>query len=238
VGITLNLVPGYPASPSAADADATRHFDGFFNRWYLDPLYGRGYPTDMVADYTELGRLPEGLGFVQEGDLDTIAVTTDFLGINYYSRGILRSDKLPEAENAPRHLPAPPKEACTDIGWEVYPVGLHDLLVRVASDYQPAAIVITENGASYFTGPSDDGAIHDAARLVYLRGHLGACLDAIAADVPLTGYFAWSLMDNFEWAWGYDQRFGLVWVDYETQARTPKDSALWYAEVARTGGLD
>ncbi len=238
VGITLNLVPGYPASPSAADADATRHFDGFFNRWYLDPLYGRGYPTDMVADYTELGRLPEGLGFVQEGDLDTIAVPTDFLGINYYSRAILRSDKLPEAENAPRHLPAPPKEACTDIGWEVYPVGLHDLLVRVASDYQPAAIVITENGASYFTGPSDDGAIHDTARLAYLRGHLGACLDAIAADVPLTGYFAWSLMDNFEWAWGYDQRFGLVWVDYETQARTPKDSALWYAEVARTRGLD
>jgi beta-glucosidase len=237
VGITLNLVPGYPASPSAADADATRHFDGFFNRWYLDPLHGRGYPTDMVADYTALGRLPDALAFVEDGDLDAIAVPTDFLGINYYSRAILRSETLPEAENAPRERAVPPKEACTDIGWEVYPAGLHDLLVRVTQDYAPGAIVITENGASYFTAPSEDGAIHDESRRAYLQTHLGACLDAVAADVPLTGYFAWSFMDNFEWAWGYDQRFGLVWVDYETQERTPKDSARWYAEVARTGTL-
>jgi beta-glucosidase len=110
--------------------------------------------------------------------------------------------------------------------------------VRVRDDYAPRAIVITENGASYFTGPSEDGGVHDDARLRYLRMHLHACADAIADGVPLTGYFAWSLMDNFEWAFGYDQRFGLVWVDYDTLARTPKDSALWYADVARTRGLD
>ncbi len=237
VGITLNLVPGYPASPSAADADATRHFDGFFNRWYLDPLYRRSYPEDMVADYAALGRLPTGMDFVRPGDLDAIAAPTDFLGINYYSRAILRNETTPEAENLPRTIEEPGKDARTDIGWEVYPDGLRDLLVRVAKDYAPPALVITENGASYFTAPSDDGAIHDTARLDYLRTHLGACVDAIAEGVPLTGYFAWSLMDNFEWAWGYDQRFGLVWVDYATQARTPKDSALWYAEVMRTGAL-
>ena len=115
------------------------------------------------------------------------------------------------------------------------PDGLRVLLERLHRDYAPPAIVITENGASYDTGPSDDGAIHDTLRLDYLRTHLGACRDALDHGVPLTGYFAWSLMDNFEWAYGYDQRFGIVWVDYETLQRTPKDSALWYAEVARTG---
>ena len=238
VGITLNLVPGYAASPSAADADAARHFDGFFNRWYLDPLHGRGYPSDMVADYGRLGRLPSGLDFVHDGDLEAIAAPTDFLGINYYSRAVLRSDAVPEADNLPRTIPEPGPASKTDIGWEVYPSGLRDLLVRVHRDYAPAALVITENGASFATAPAADGAIHDGARLLYLRAHLHACADAIADGVPLTGYFAWSLMDNFEWAFGYDQRFGLVWVDYDTLTRTPKDSALWYAEVARTGGVD
>ncbi len=238
VGITVNLVPGYPASPSAPDADATRHFDGFFNRWYLDPLYGRGYPTDMVRDYRDLGRLPNGLDFVKPGDLAEISVPTDFLGINYYSRAILRSDKVPESDNLPRALPEPDASQKTHIGWEVYPDGLRVLLERLHHDYAPPAIVITENGASYDTGPSDDGAIHDTLRLDYLRTHLGACRDALDHGVPLTGYFAWSLMDNFEWAYGYDQRFGIVWVDYETLQRTPKDSALWYAEVARTRRID
>ena len=233
VGITLNLTPGYAASPSAADADATRHFDGFFNRWYLDPVFGRGYPADMVDDYRRLGRLPAGaLPFVHPGDLETIAVATDFLGINYYSRAILRGE---EAGNLPRAIPEPPAAIKTDIGWEVFPEGLEGLLGRLSADYPRIPLVITENGASYATPPGPDGAVHDAARVAYFRGHLAACARAIASGVPLTGYFAWSLMDNFEWAWGYEQRFGLVWVDFATQARVPKDSARYYADVMRTG---
>ncbi|MDP2314696.1 MAG: GH1 family beta-glucosidase [Pseudomonadota bacterium] len=239
VGITLNLTPGYPASASAADADATRHFDGFFNRWYLDPLVGRGYPADMVADYRRLGRLPANgeLPFVEPGDLETIAAAIDFLGVNYYTRAILRSETVPEAENLPRQIPEPAAESKTDIGWEVYPDGLEALLLRLARDYPGLPLAITENGASYFTPPDPDGVVHDAARVAYFRGHLAACARSIAAGVPLVGYFAWSLMDNFEWAYGYDQRFGLVWVDFATQVRIPKDSARFYAEVIRTGAV-
>jgi beta-glucosidase len=238
VGITLNLVPGYPASESAADADATRHFDGFFNRWYLDPLFGRGYPADMVADYRRLGRLPAGgLPFEEAGDLSTAAVPCDFLGINYYSRAILRSDQIAESANAPRRIPEPGPEKRTDIGWEVFPQGLADLLRRLRRDYGAMPLVITENGASYATSPGADGAIHDQARVDYFHGHLSACLDALEAGVPLIGYFGWSLMDNFEWAYGYSQRFGLVWVDYVTQQRIPKDSAWFYARVIRERAL-
>lgn len=228
VGITVNLTPGYAASPSAADAEATRHFDGFFNRWYLDPLRRGAYPADMVADYQALGRLPAGPPpFVRPGDLATIAVPIDFLGINYYSRAILRDEAA--ADNTPRTIPVPTD--VTDIGWEVFPAGLEALLLRVARDYPGVPLVITENGASYATPPGDDGAIHDTARVEYFRGHLAACTRAIAQGVPLTGYFAWSLMDNFEWAYGYSQRFGLVWVDFATQERVPKDSARFYASV-------
>jgi len=237
VGITLNLVTPYPASPSEADADATRHFDGFFNRWYLDPVAGRGYPADMVADYRALGRLPsEGpLPFVRDGDLEIMGAPIDFLGINFYSRAILRSDKVPEADNAPRVIPEPDAASKTDIGWEVFPDGLEALLLRLHADYPGLPLAITENGASYFTAPDPDGAVRDTARLEYFRGHLAACVRAIDAGVPLFAYFAWSLMDNFEWAWGYEQRFGLVWVDFETQQRIPKDSAIFYAGVMRTG---
>lgn len=238
VGITLNLCPGYPASPSAADQDALRHFDGFFNRWYLDPLRGRGYPADMVADYRALGRLPEGPPpFLRPGDEAVIAAPTDFLGVNYYSRAIVRSDRVPEVENLPRRLAEPGPEARTDIGWEVYPDGLYDLLRRLAADCPGLPLVITENGASYATGPGEDGEVHDTRRVEYLRSHLAACARARSDGVPLVGYFAWSLLDNFEWAYGYAQRFGLVWVDYATQARRPKDSARFYAELARTRSL-
>jgi len=237
VGITLNLVPGYAASPSAADADALRHFDGFFNRWYLDPLYGRGYPADMVADYAALGRLPQGLDFVRPGDLEQIAVDTDFLGVNYYSRAINRSSTVPEAENAPRQIAEPGPEARTHIGWEVYPDGLRVLLLRLTADYAPRSIYITENGASYATTPDDSGAIPDQAREDYILAHLHAVVDAAEQGAPIGGYFAWSLMDNFEWAYGYAERFGLVWVNYETLERRPKQSALAYAEVAKTRSL-
>lgn len=236
VGITLNLTPAYPGSASLWDQDAARRFDGMFNRWYLDPLYGRGYPSDVVADHVEDGHLAEhSLPFVEPGDLEEIAVPTDFLGINMYSRAVCRSPRTP---NWPETLVADPPEARTEMGWEVKPHALDDLLVAVHQRYRPGPLVITENGASYDTGPDEHGVIDDQKRLAYFQGHLAACHRAIAQDVPLTGYFAWSLMDNFEWAHGYRQRFGLVYVDYETLARTPKASARWYAEVMARGGLD
>lgn len=143
----------------------------------------------------------------------------------------------PGGHNLPVALHIGPPEAHTDIGWEVAPTGLRDLLMRVHRDYAPPSIVITENGASYADGPSPDGQVHDARRQAYFEGHLGGCHEAIAAGVPLHGYFAWSLMDNFEWAYGYAQRFGLVHVDYETQQRTPKDSLLYLAGVMAYNAL-
>ena len=243
VGITLNLCPADPASPSPADALATREFDGFFNRWYLDPLAGRGYPADMVALYRGDGRLPPEFDqgptpLVQPGDLDDIAAPTDFLGINYYSRAVVRSDKTPEAENLPRTEHVAPASEWTDMGWEVHPDSLRSLLVRLATDYRFGPLVITENGASYDTAPDADGRVRDVKRQEFLRAHLEACHGAMAQGVPLIGYFAWSLMDNFEWAYGYRQRFGLVWVDYQTLERTPKDSARWFGQVARAGQVN
>jgi beta-glucosidase len=237
VGITLNLCPAEPASPSEADADATRHFDGFFNRWYLDPLFGRGYPADLVADYQAKGHLgADPLPWVQEGDLDTIAVPTDFLGINYYSRAVVRSDEIPESENIPREVFDAPAEERTDFNWEVHPESLVRLLRRVHADYAPAQIAITENGCSYATAPDSEGRIRDVRRRRFFHDHLVACHEAIEAGVPLSAYFGWSLMDNFEWAEGYGQRFGLTWVDYDTQQRIPKDSFHWYSRSIRAGG--
>jgi beta-glucosidase len=235
VGITLNFTPGDPASASAADWQAWRHYDGYSHRWFLDPLYGRNYPADMVADYTALGYLPDGLSFVEEGDLAAIKVQTDFLGVNYYTRSIVRDEQA--ADNLPQTtFPVPPSN-WTDMKWEVYPEGIYNLLNRLHFEYRPPKMYITENGASYGDGPNDQGRINDERRLAYLRSHLTATHRAIQNGVPLAGYFAWSLLDNFEWARGYLQRFGLVWVDYDTQQRLPKDSALWYKQVIAENGF-
>lgn len=236
VGITLNLLPCEPASPSEADQVACRELDGTFNRWYLDPIFGRGYPEDIVRAHVRDGHLPEGeLPFVKPGDMEIIAREIDFLGINYYSRGIVRSSKVPEADNHPPTVVA--REDKTDMGWEVWPRGLLDTLRRVYNEYSPRQIFITENGAAYSAGPGADGRIHDTQRREYLRGHLEACLSACDEGIPLRGYFLWSLLDNFEWAHGYAKRFGVVWVDYETQQRIPKESARWYSEVIRANAL-
>ena len=236
VGITLNLQPVYPASPSMWDVEVARKVDAMFNRWYMDPLYGRGYPTDHIHDHVVDGHLEDhSLPFVRPGDLEEIAAPTDFLGINNYSRSVCRDASVPEEHNLPRAiLDDGPR---TDIDWEVEPTGLRDLLVRVHKQWAPPKIVITENGASYHTGPDPDGVVRDTRRQAYFEGHIGACHEAIERGVPLTGYFAWSLMDNFEWAYGYAQRFGLVYVDYETQERTPKQSLHWYSGVVRDNAL-
>ncbi|RQO61831.1 beta-glucosidase [Paucibacter sp. KBW04] len=222
VGITLSLHPILPASDSAADAAAVQRHDGSRNRWFLDPLYGRGYPADMLEMLGELA--PR----TQAGDLAQIASPMDFLGVNYYFPEIVADapglgpvqTRVVERQGVER----------TAFGWEVSPEGLRDLLSRLQRDYAPEQIFITENGSTYEDILLPDGRVNDAQRLSYLARHLAAMREAIALGVPVRGYFAWSLLDNFEWAEGYARRFGLAYVDYATQARILKASGHWYRE--------
>lgn len=225
VGIVLNLSGMMPASRSAADRAASWIQDGVINRWYLDPLEGRGYPQDMVKHY---GRPME---FVQDGDLPIIAVPIDYLGINYYTRGIVRSKEVSESENDPQTLFPNPDP--TDMGWEVYPQGLFDILARVHFDYNFPRLYITENGAAYPDQLDENGQVADPLRIAYYREHLKAVSKAIEMGIPVKGYFTWSLLDNFEWAHGYKMRFGLIYVDYGTQQRVLKQSAKYYREVIK-----
>ncbi|MFZ1399881.1 MAG: GH1 family beta-glucosidase [Candidatus Promineifilaceae bacterium] len=231
VGITLNLSQVYAASSSWADLQAARYTDGFLNRWFLDPLYGRHYPADMVHTYRQQGHLPAESALVQPGDLEAIAVPTDFLGVNNYSRAIARDETA--VNNPPTLLP---NDNFTEMGWEVAPEAIRDLLLRLHLDYCIPKLYITENGASYGEGPDENGRIQDPRRQLFLQQYLGAIHQAVQAGVPLVGYFVWSLMDNFEWAFGYKQRFGIVYVNYETLERLPKDSAHWYRSVIQQNG--
>ncbi len=220
LGIVLNQAPAYAADPdSEADRHATRMADGTMNRWYMDPLFGRAYPADIVA------WLGADAPRVSAEDLATIAQPIDFLGINYYSR-IFCSTATPP-------LPAPNVLGLTDIGWEIYPDGLTEHLIRIARDYAPPPIYITENGAAAADRLEGD-RVHDTERLDYYRRHIAAVAQARAMNVDVRGYFAWSLMDNFEWAEGYAKRFGMTYVDYATQRRVMKDSALWYRDFIRS----
>jgi beta-glucosidase len=234
IGITLNLSPVVAASDDPKDIDAARRFDGDVNRWYLDPLYGRGYPDDVLGDLESDGVVVDRRYLGSPDDHSLIAGTTDFLGVNYYERTIVRNPST----GTPPDVAIPPDAEITDMGWEVYPLGLTELLVHLTDEYRPLSILITENGCSYGDGPDLDGRVHDNRRIEFLRDHLVAAFDAIAAGVPLHGYFVWSLMDNFEWARGYRQRFGVVWVDFETQERTPKDSARWYGGVVAANRIN
>ena len=223
VGITLNLTPKEPASASLADRAATVWDDGNNNRWFLDPLVGRGYPQDMVNAYEN------SMEFVQPGDMEAIATPIDFLGINNYTRNIVRSGAISEEKNEPRTVFA--NKEHTEMDWEVYPEGLYKMLGRLYFDYEFPAIYITENGAAFPDEVNADGQVDDPARLSYIKRHLESVHKAMQAGVPVKGYFAWSLMDNFEWGHGYSKRFGLIYIDYETQERIPKQSALWYRDV-------
>jgi beta-glucosidase len=226
IGIALNLFPHYPATDSAADADASHGSDGYTNRWFLDPLYGRGYPADLRAMWEGL---VGPLDFVQPGDEQIIASPTEYLGINYYAPRVIRAD--PDNRPWPWQVIVPEEwpttagftggVASTEAGTPIAPHGLTDLLTRVHRDYGPR-IMVTENGA-VFPEP-----LHDGRRVEFLRDHVAALRDAQAQGVDLLGYMHWSLMDNFEWKLGYAQRFGLVHVDYDTQERTVKDSGRAY----------
>lgn len=231
VGITMLVGECTPASPSEADRIAAQQFDGEFNRWFLDAIYRGRYPQDVIEYHEREGRLPDGMQFVKPGDLEEINTPIDFLGVNHYMRAVVRSDKIPEADNEPRTVAIPDPSELTDMGWEVYPQGLTDSLVRLNTDYAPRSLVITENGAAYATGPGTDGSVQDTRRCEYLRGYLSACLAAIDAGVPVHGYFLWSLLDNFEWGCGLAKRFGIVWVDFETQERIIKASGHLYKRI-------
>ncbi|MBM7055488.1 GH1 family beta-glucosidase [Streptomyces durocortorensis] len=224
VGIVNNLSPIEPASVSEADLAAARRADGHINRWWLDPILGRGYPQDMVEEYGV--ELP-----VREGDLETIAAPLDWLGINYYFRQIVTADPDGTAPHA-RQVSVPGARL-THMDWEVHAEGLEQLLLRLTEEYGVQRIYVTENGSAYEDVVAADGSVHDPERVRYLEEHLAACARAVGKGAPLAGYFAWSLLDNFEWAYGYDKRFGLVHVDYATQRRTVKSSGLRYAELVR-----
>jgi beta-glucosidase len=214
LGIVLNLSPIHAATSSPEDLAKARIDDGLIVRWYMDPLFRASYPSDV---WEHLG---DDAPHVQVGDLQAIAQPIDFVGVNYYTRNFSSAGNPWDAKAS--------GAAVTDMGWEIYPAGLTELLVRLHHDYSPKALMVTENGAA-FQDAAENGAVHDAQRVDYLRTHIQACRDALAQGVPLAGYFAWSLMDNFEWASGYEKRFGLIYVDYPTQTRVVKDSGLWYA---------
>lgn len=234
VGITLNLTLSYPASDTPADRQAVRIADGHQNLWFLDPVFGRGYPQYMLEFYGDSAPV------IEPGDLETIAAPIDFLGINYYCNRFVRSASAEENplgfnDLKPQELVEAGYEV-TEMGWPVMPDGLRELMVWVNREYRPKAIFITENGAAY-DDQIENGVVHDAARVNYLREHIAACRRAISDGVPLRGYFVWSLMDNFEWALGYTKRFGIIHVDYETQQRTLKDSARYYQRVLQANAV-
>jgi beta-glucosidase len=244
VGITLNMSPltaEHPDDP--ADADVLRRLDGLHNRVFLDPILRGEYPADVAADLA-----PFDLGdHIRDGDLALIGAPIDVLGVNYYSTSHIEAQPptpgrealqaIPWAigvgavRNVSRGLPR------TEMGWEIEPDGLRRLLVRLHTEYPGTPLVITENGSAWEDTVGPNGEVDDPERVDYLRSHLAAAHAAIEEGVDLRGYLAWSLLDNFEWSYGYTKRFGIVHVDYDTQVRTPKSSAKVYAEIARRNAL-
>jgi beta-glucosidase len=220
VGITIDLVAFHPLTDSEADQAAVTRSDGFRNRWILDPVLRGAYPADMLEAYAPI------LPAIEDGDLATISTPLDFLGVNYYTRSVVRAD--PD-DGSPVTVDGHDVER-TEMGWEVYPDGLYELLRRLRADYELPRLYVTENGAAY-ADRRDNGTVHDPKRISYVARHLGAIERAIDDGIPVHGYFLWSLLDNFEWAFGYSRRFGIVYVDYETLERVPKASYHWYRDV-------
>ena len=246
--VTLNLANVRGVSED--DADAVRHVDGLSNRIFLDPMLRGSYPQDVVEDLHHI----TDFAFIRDGDPELINAPIDVLGINYYTPALVAatSSGYAPAEGATRYdwnevSPYPgtdlayqiPQEGpYTAMGWRIEAPSLTELLLRVHRDYPDIPLMITENGAAFDDLVSADGAVHDRDRIAYLHDHIGAVLDAIEAGADVRGYFLWSLLDNFEWAFGYSKRFGIVRVDYETLQRTVKDSGHWYRDVIARHGVE
>ena len=218
VGIVLNLTPAIPLNEN--DELAAKYADGFDNRWYADPVFNGSYPQDIVEGFGK--EVP-----IHAGDMQSISAPLDFLGINFYTRQTVTLDE--SAKLLPYRPVMVDGVERTAMGWEVHPESLTNIIMRVYRDYAPKEIYITENGSAWDDSVIND-KVDDPRRVSYLERHLDAMLAAKAQGAPVHGYFAWSLMDNFEWAFGYSKRFGIVYVDYETQKRIPKSSALYYRE--------
>ncbi|MET8155636.1 GH1 family beta-glucosidase [Sphaerisporangium sp. NPDC005289] len=224
IGPALNLHPTYAAEPFTGADAAVWHQDGLENRLYLDPIFTGAYPEDTLAWIAERSPMPDR---ILDGDLAVISEPIDVLGVQYYTPHFL------DAEGNRVH-----KHPTAQLDWlEIYPRGLYDTLTRLKYDYPAVPIVITENGVPAPDEVGPDGGVADGERVSFLRDHLAAVHDALAEGVPVEGYYVWSLLDNFEWAEGYDARFGIVHVDYATQRRTPKSSALWYRDLISSGRL-
>lgn len=218
VGIALSLAPCVPATQG--EEEAAVRLDGHENRWFLDPLFGRGYPGDLLAWWDDA--FPEPFA----SEMASRRPRLDFLGINYYTRHRACAGAEP-----PLRVAIVEQGERTAMGWEVFPEGLTQVFARVAREYDPVPLFVTENGAAYEDEPGPGGEIDDEHRRRYLERHLNAVAEALAAGVPVEGYFVWSLLDNFEWSEGYRRRFGLIRVDYETQERTMKRSGRWYGDL-------
>ncbi|GAA1523348.1 GH1 family beta-glucosidase [Streptomyces albidochromogenes] len=247
VSITLNVHHVRPLTASPEDADAARRIDALANRVFTGPLLGGAYPEDLLRDTAHL----TDWSFVRDGDTAAIRQPLDFLGVNYYTPTLVSAategaghgsdghgdsahSPWPGADAVNFHLPPGDRTA---MGWAVDPSGMYELLLRLKTDFPDLPLVITENGAAFDDYIDPHGEVVDPDRIAYLHGHLTAVHRAIRSGVDVRGYFLWSLLDNFEWGYGYSKRFGAVYVDYPTGRRTPKASARWYAEVARTGAL-
>jgi beta-glucosidase len=229
IGLVVNLEPKDPATKSAADKAAAQRGDAYMNRQYLDPVFKGRYPDEMREIFGEAW--PD---FPAE-DFKLIGQKIDFLGINYYTRGVVRDD--PTALPVRIAYVRQPEHAYTETGLEVHPPSLTRTLLWVTERYGRMPLYITENGAAFYDAPhAIDGQVNDPLRIWYYREHLKAAREALRQGADLRGYFAWSLLDNYEWSLGYSKRFGIVHVNYETQERTPKQSARFYSEVIRSNG--
>ncbi|WP_018932902.1 GH1 family beta-glucosidase [Gracilibacillus lacisalsi] len=224
IGITLNLAPFYSAGNNYNDEIAKNNADGYTNRWFLDPIFKGSYPVDMINLFS---KYVHDFSFIHKEDFETISVECDFFGINYYSRGLIEFNSASDFlfDSAYSDYPK------TGMGWDVSPKEFQELIRRLRTEYTDLPIIITENGASYPDQLMEDGTIPDAERTKYIKDHLQAIAALNEEGMHISGYFVWSLFDNFEWAFGYDKRFGIVYVDFETQKRFFKDSAKYYRNV-------
>jgi len=227
IGMALNLIPSYPASNSEEDIKAASISDGYNNRWFLDPLFRASYPQDMKKIYkTLIG----DFDFIKDGDMQKISIRNDFLGVNYYSRDLIEFSQDSEFKFRKTHG----NFKRTEMDWEIVPESLCDIIVRVRREYTKIPIYITENGVAFNDKIFEDGKVHDNERIDYLKNHLIKVAELKQKGADIRGYFIWSLIDNFEWQHGYSKRFGIVFINYETQERILKDSAIWYRDLIKT----
>jgi beta-glucosidase len=218
IGIAPNMEPAVPASSTPEDSAAAQRYDGFFTRWFFDPLVGRSYPEDMWAYYGDC------VPAIKQTDLKTISVPIDFVGVNYYNRYVAKHDPAADVPHT-RNIPSPTRARTADR--EIFSEGLYTVLTRLHQDYGFKAIYVSENGAAYPDAPDEHGCIHDTYRIRFLQEHFAQAANAIKAGVPLKGYFVWTLMDNFEWMAGFTLRYGLAYTDFATGKRTLKSSGNW-----------